>query len=93
MSKNKPVDWQTTADILDNATDEEIREASEKLDSHPGQTAGEAVEEALAKFQEMGLMPKDGEEPDHVKQMEAMARMMAGDFDYMMDDDEDEDDD
>jgi len=56
------VDWTTTADILDNATDEEIEEALEKLNPFPGMTAGEAVEAELKMFKEMGLMPQDEED-------------------------------
>jgi len=59
MSKDKRVDWQTTADILDNATDDELAEAMEKLNPFPGMTAGEAVADALKRFQDMGIMPKD----------------------------------
>jgi hypothetical protein len=58
MSKNKPVDWQTTADILDTISDEEIENAL-KILNPSGKSAGEEVEEALKRFQEMGLMPKD----------------------------------
>ena len=87
MSKNdKEVDWQTTADILDNATDEEINDALEKLNPFPGMTAGEAVADALERFQDMGIMPKDGEEPDYEKQMAALGQMMNGDFDHQNED-------
>ena len=94
MTTNKRVDWQTTADILDDATDEEISAAMDQLNPS-GRTAGEEVEYALKQFQAMGIMPEDGEEPDLAKQMEAMGRMMNGDFDFMQDafDEDDEDDD
>ena len=62
MSKDKQVDWQTPADILDNATDQEIEDALEKLNPFPGMTAGEAVQDALERFQAMGIIPYDDEE-------------------------------
>ena len=53
MSKNKPVDWQTTADILDSVPDDEWDAAIAKLNEGP--SAGEEVEQALEMFQKMGL--------------------------------------
>ena len=57
MSKDKEIDWKTPADILNNASDDEIADAMEKLNPFPGMTAGEAVAESLRRFQEMGLIP------------------------------------
>ena len=62
MTTNKRVDWQGVADAIDDMTDEEWEASMAELNSGP--SAGEEVEEALRKFQEMGLMPKDDEEDD-----------------------------
>lgn len=51
---NKKVDWQGTADALDNLTDEELNRAA-KILNPSGKTAGEEVDEALKRFTEMGL--------------------------------------
>jgi len=88
MSKNKPVDWQTTADIIDNATDEELDAAMKELDPFPDMDAGEAVEHALKQFRSIGLMPEDGEEPDYEKQMRALGQIMNGDFDHLNENDD-----
>ena len=61
MSKNdKEVNWQGVADAIDEMTDEEWEASMAELNSGP--SAGEEVEYALKKFQEMGLMPKDEDE-------------------------------
>jgi len=59
---SKKVDWQSVVDVIDGMTDEEWEASMAELNSGP--SAGEEVEEALRKFQEMGLIPKDDEEDD-----------------------------
>jgi hypothetical protein len=63
MNKNKEVDWQTTADILDDVSDEDIERAN-KILNPSGMSAGEEVEYALKQFQAMGLIPMDDDEDD-----------------------------
>lgn len=61
---SKKVDWVTPAEILNNATDEEIQAAMEKLNPFPGMTASEAVEAELKWFQDMGIMPVEDDITD-----------------------------
>ena len=61
-SKNKSVDWQGVADAIDGISDEEWEASIAELNSGP--SAGEEVEYALKKFQEMGIMPMDDEDDD-----------------------------
>ena len=61
-NKNDKVDWATPIDILNNASQEDVDAAMRGLDPFPGQDIGEAVAEALERFQEMGIMPRDEEQ-------------------------------
>lgn len=59
---DKKVNWQGVADAIDDMTDEEWEASIAELNSGP--SAGEEVEFALKKFQEMGIMPMDDEDED-----------------------------